>query len=119
MALGIGNRIKARRQELNLSQTELAARLGLKSKSTICKVERGEDNLTTTAIRRYAAALECSPSYLMGWDDKEAEQFTADVLVDAFKNDVNAQKRYELYLAAAPEIQAAVDLLLKSGQSDA
>lgn len=110
MALGIGNRIKSRRQELNLSQTELAARMGLKSKSTICKVERGEDNLTTTAIRRYATALECTPSYLMGWEDGEVE-------IEITPPD-HAKDLYLLYQNASPEIRAAVDLLLKSSPHD-
>lgn len=65
METGIGKRIRARRKELGLSQEELANRMGLKSKSTICKIERGEDNLTTPIVKRYAQALDCSVAYLM------------------------------------------------------
>ena len=69
MATGLGRRIRDRRKELGLSQEELASRMNLKSKSTICKIERGEDNLTTDSIKKYAEALGVTPSYLMGWED--------------------------------------------------
>lgn len=67
MSTGIGKRIRDRRKELGLSQEALAERLGLKSKSTICKIETGDDNLSTTTIKKYAEALNCTPAYLMGW----------------------------------------------------
>ena len=67
MATGVGLRIRERRKELMLSQEALAKRMGLKSKSTICKIERGEDNLTTDTIDKYAKALNTSPAFLMGW----------------------------------------------------
>ena len=70
MSTGLGERIKNRRMELDMSQEELAHRLGLKSKSTVCKVEKGDDNLTTGTVRKYADALDTTPSYLMGWEDK-------------------------------------------------
>ena len=69
MELGIGRRIKQRRNELSLTQEELARRMGYKSKAAICKVENGEDNITSDRISKFANALQCSPGYLMGWED--------------------------------------------------
>ena len=63
----IGQRIKQRRKELGLTQTELAHRLGNKSKVSVCTVENDKEDLTTDRIRKYADALECTPAYLMGW----------------------------------------------------
>lgn len=71
METGIGKRIKQQRLELNLTQSELASRLGLTSKSTICKIETGVDNLTLDRVVKFAEALECTPGYLMGWDEEE------------------------------------------------
>lgn len=65
----IGKRIKHRRKELGLTQTELAHRLGNKSKVSVCTVENDKEDLTTDRIRKYAKALECTPAYLMGWTD--------------------------------------------------
>ena len=75
MSTGLGDRIKKRRTELGWSQEELARQMGLKSKSTICKIEKGEDNLTTTAIRKYADALQTTPSVLMGWEDNRIDSY--------------------------------------------
>lgn len=61
--------IKNRRIELNLSQTELAKRVGYKDKASISRVENGKLDLTQSMIEEFANALECSPSYLMGWSD--------------------------------------------------
>lgn len=61
----VGQKIRDRRKQLGLSQEELAILIGCKSKSTVCKVERGEDNLTILLLKRYADALETTPSELL------------------------------------------------------
>ena len=63
----IGERIKLRRIQLGLTQTELAHKMGLTSKTTICKAETANFNPTLDRVREFAAALDVSPSYLMGW----------------------------------------------------
>lgn len=68
----MGERIKKRRLELQLSQTELASRMGYKSRAAICKVETGEDNITADRITKFATALNTTESYLMGWDEEDA-----------------------------------------------
>lgn len=65
----IGERIKLRREELKLSQDELAKRLGYKSRSSINKIEVGSRDLTQSKIKAIADALETTPSYIMGWDE--------------------------------------------------
>lgn len=44
--MGIGNRIKQRREYLGLSQEELARRLGYTSRSTVNKIEKGINDIT-------------------------------------------------------------------------
>ena len=73
----VGERIKLRRRELGLTQTELAERMGLTSKTTICKAETKDFNPTTDRVKEFAKALEVTPAYLMGWEtenDKEKKQ---------------------------------------------
>ena len=70
----VGERIKKRRLELGLSQDELAARLGLKSKSTVCKMERPGSNPTTETIISYADALGCDPRWLMWGNPLDIEE---------------------------------------------
>ena len=63
----IGNRIKQRRIELDMSQEELAHRIGYKSKSSINKIELGIQGLTQSKIKVIADALRTTPDYIMGW----------------------------------------------------
>lgn len=65
----IGHRIKRRRKELGMTQGELAAKMGYGDRSTICVVENGKRDITWENVCKYAKALQCSPSYLMKWED--------------------------------------------------
>ena len=60
--------IKKRRQELEMTQTELALKVGYADKSMIAKIEAGKVNLTQPKIIAFANALCVSPGDLMGWD---------------------------------------------------
>ena len=65
-------RIKARREELGMSQEELATKLGYKSRSTINKIEMGKNDITQSKIKAFAQALNTTPAYLMGWEDNNS-----------------------------------------------
>lgn len=62
-------KIKARREELGMSQEELATKLGYKSRSTINKIEMGKNDLTQSKILAFAKALHTTPAYLMDWEE--------------------------------------------------
>lgn len=72
--LQIGQRIKAKREELKLSQEELANMIGSKNRSTVSNYENGARTFTQAQIMMFAKALNTSPAYLMGWrgDDVSA-----------------------------------------------
>lgn len=66
----VGERIKQRRIELGMSQSDLAIKMGYKNKSAICRVEKDyEQNLTLDRVELFAKSLNCTPAYLMGWDN--------------------------------------------------
>ena len=66
----MAERIKERRKAMNLTQEELAERLGLQ-KSAIAKYENGRvQNIKRPVIAMMAKILDCSPAYLMGFDDE-------------------------------------------------
>ena len=65
----IGERIKNRRIELNITQDELARRLGYSDKSSISRMENSS-KLTLNKVQLLADALDVSPSYLMGWEEE-------------------------------------------------
>ena len=65
-----GERIKQLRKELGLSADELGEMIG-KDRSTIYRYERGEiENATVDVIPRLAKALQTTPQYILGWDNK-------------------------------------------------
>lgn len=70
----LGQRIKRRREELGLTQTQLAERLGYKSKVSVSNAENDRDDMTTTRISKYADALETTEAYLMGWGETSVGQ---------------------------------------------
>lgn len=119
MSTGIGLRIRNKRTELGISQEELASRMGLKSKSTICKIERGEDNLTADSVKKYANALDVSPDYLYGNEDSQGNKTVKQLLIEVQdEREAKAKELYNLYANATPDVQSAVEILLKSAQQN-
>ena len=79
-------RIRKRREELGLSQEELAQKMGYKSRSSINQIEMGENDIPQSKIVQFARALNTTPAYLMGWEDnpdqKEKSPAEAEDLVN-------------------------------------
>lgn len=130
----VADRIRDRRNEIGMSQAELARLIGTKDRSTISQIENSGDNITMKNIIRIAEALDVSSHYLLGWQSKEEMEQKKDFqklkdLADkklaieemeasGFSHEqiAGAIKLFEKYKNATPEIQAAVELLLKSAQ---
>ena len=87
-------RIKSRREELNLSIRAVALALDV-APSTIMRYETNAiQNMGIDKIEALAKALRCSPAYLMGWIDEPfpspaADDFTEDVLLKESSEAVN------------------------------
>lgn len=65
----IGERIKKRREELGISQDELAKKVGYTSRSSVAKVETNANGMVQSKLIAFAKALQTTPAYLMGWED--------------------------------------------------
>lgn len=63
------DRIKKRRLELNMSQEELALKVGYKSRSAINKIELGKIGIQQEKVEKFADALETTVEYLQGHID--------------------------------------------------
>ena len=68
----LGEKVKQRRLELELSQEELAKKMGYSSRSSINKIEKGRP-ITQKIIVRLSNVLGVSVAYLMGWEDEKSE----------------------------------------------
>lgn len=72
--LNLYRNIKKRRTELNMTQEELAQKMGYSGKSMIAKIEAGKVDLPQSKIMAFATALNTTPSYLMGWDENVSNE---------------------------------------------
>lgn len=84
----IGYIIKKRRVQLGLSQTELANKLGFKSKASISRIELGVQSLPQNKILEMAKALDVSPEYLMGWRNTLESSSDSKVIVNNKSHDI-------------------------------
>ncbi|MEZ7723720.1 helix-turn-helix transcriptional regulator [Fusobacterium sp. 27098_8_59] len=70
----LGEKVKLKREELNLSQEELAEKMNYKSKTSIHKIEVGITDLPLSKVKELAAVLKTTPAYLMGWEEEKTQE---------------------------------------------
>lgn len=123
--MDMASRIKERRISMGYTQEELADKLGLQ-KSAIAKYENGRvTNIKRSTIAKMAIVLDCSPSYLMGFEDVQGESVInySDILPIkkqkirlmgeiACGKPIYASEDYETYVLADKDIKA--DFALKA-----
>ena len=87
----VGNRIKKSRENADLSQVELAKKIGV-SKQTLY--------IPSDKLQGIADTLKISPAYLMGWEDNmsnENSDIVSDFLPDLFSNEKMLECIKKLY----------------------
>lgn len=78
----LGDRVKQKRENMGLSQEELADKMGYKSKTSIHKIEQGITDLPLSKVEELAKVLNVTTSYLMGWESKKEENNIFSQLTD-------------------------------------
>lgn len=78
----INERIKLCRENMNMSQEELAQKMGYKSKSTISKIESGLRDVKQSKVIEFAKVLNTTTSYLMGWEESNSSTPPAQKTID-------------------------------------
>lgn len=63
--MSVGDNIKKRRFELRMSQQELADAMGYKTRSTIAKIESGENDVSQKKLIRFAEVLDTTAEALI------------------------------------------------------
>ena len=105
-----GQRIRLRREELFISQTDLAKRVNI-SKQTLYKYENDIiTNIPSDKIEEIAHVLGVSPSYILGWN--ENKKIIREELPDDTKEFLN------LFEQADPALRQAALAVLKSAKHD-
>lgn len=64
--MSLGTNIKKYRLKMNLSQQDLADKMGYKSRSTIAKIESEENDITQSKIKKFAQVLNVTVEDLTG-----------------------------------------------------
>lgn len=99
------NRIRQRREELHMTQDELAQAMGYKSRSSINKIELGKSDIPQSKIKSFAEALKTTPEYLMGLEEntnKKNEELSDAIIIDcdqsSSNNDLERSHRFSSYI---------------------
>ncbi len=79
MSWGVGTRLRNRREALQVSQRELARRIGVRQ-ATISDIERGQlKNPGINIIRRLAQILGVTTDYLIGMYEEENKESSKEI----------------------------------------
>ena len=96
----MGKRIKELRKENNLTQQELAEKLGLQ-KSAIAKYENGRvSNIKRDVIEKMANIFSVSPSYLLDIEEPEKPYYIDERTMEIAQEIANNQELALLFDAA-------------------
>ena len=68
----IGDKLRHRRLQLNMTQDELAQKMGYKSRSTINKIEMNKHDISQSKLVKLSAILDVEPTYFI--DDIQDRQ---------------------------------------------
>ena len=82
--LNIGQIIKNRREELGMTQDELAIKVGYKSRSSINKIEIDGRGFPQSKLKLFAKALDISPYALIDSDSVQMIDTLVNQLEDGF-----------------------------------
>lgn len=83
----IGDRIKARRKELRLTQTEIKALSGISS-GNLSDIENGNRLPAATTLVQLAAILQCSIDWMLTGESPISEKLVNSVIGDSMENEL-------------------------------
>lgn len=107
--------IRACRKAAKMTQEELARRTGYTDRSSIARIEKGEIDLSQSKIVQFAEALGTTPSRLMGWDEKPAEELQGmGALAAQVIMDQDAMEMARAYMQLSEADRYAVRLVIAS-----
>lgn len=108
--MNLSDAIRIRRKELGLTLKDLADKIGV-AEATVQRYESGNiKNVRHERIVKIAAALEMSPTDLMGWETEKPAANKGDELTDIEREYIR------LFRVASPEMQAAAHGMLEAAE---
>lgn len=98
----IGDRVRNKRLELNMTQEELALKMGYKGRSTVNKMENATE-LTLKTVKKLCKALNCSEAYIMGWEEESKFSKDRAILEVQITDDDALMRRLKKYMELSQE----------------
>lgn len=86
----VGERIRQRREDLGMTQEDVALLIGRKDKSTVYKIEKSGDKVSLKNVEKIAKALRTTTTYLLGFED---EIVSTDRKIATDYNDILANNK--------------------------
>lgn len=106
-----GTRIKELRKIANLSQEELGRRVGVQ-RAAINKYEKGVvENIPIKTIERMAFIFGVSPTYIVGWNDKDYNRLSHETKILEWVSDLYGKEIVniiESYMQCSKEGQCKI-----------
>lgn len=87
--MSVGDNIKQRRFELRMSQQDLADAMGYKTRSTIAKIESGENDVSQKKLQKFATVLETTVEALISGRSKSPNVLISSSSIPFSKNSKN------------------------------
>lgn len=107
-----GDRVKQSRLSANMTQDELAERLGYKHKTSISKIEKGKAAVQQSMVVQIASVLGVSVQYLMGTDKGSSPKISLKKNKEKFITN-NNQALLDAWAKATDEDKFAVYAILR------
>lgn len=100
----IGQRIKKLLEESNYSRTEVAEKIDV-SKQTLYKYENDiVTNIPSDKIEKMAKIFNCSPAYLMGWNQNEIDA-VAEMQKEANEYSDRLENKFKSFMEEFGELE--------------
>lgn len=96
--IAFGERVRQLRIEKDLTQEQLAIKVGYKSRTTINKIESGLRDVPTDVVTKLADVLQTTPAYLLGWDGTDLRSQVADMMMHMNPNQLQQMSDFAQFL---------------------
>lgn len=110
----LGQRVRKRREELGLSQTELSDKLGFKSRSSLNKIESDQRAPRQQMIKSLADALDTTVLYILGIDEETEKNENELCRLFSLCHGSTAYEVVQEFLKLDASDRQAVGMMIKS-----
>lgn len=114
----IGQIIKERREELGISQDDLAERCGYTSRTSISKIEAGLVDLPQSKIIAFADALYTTPLYIMGLEDSAPEPDETMLMAEELRRSPGRRMMFDATKNFSEEDIKKLNAIIKAFKGD-